>query len=73
MIREMRQGYKKSSHFPIEEMLFSDVLVIEDSSNGIAAGAIVWAIRNQQFDSDQSQVDRRVEHLTEVLELLGFS
>jgi hypothetical protein len=43
----MRQGYKKSSHFPIEEMLFSDVLVIEDSSNGIAAGAIVWAIRNQ--------------------------
>ena len=140
----MRQGYKKSSHFPIEEMLFpdvkvvlqrlsetklkiglatssshdeiaevldthnlrkyfevissgedfpkskphpavylsamkqlnaraSDVLVIEDSSNGIAAGAIVWAIRNQQFDSDQSQVDRRVEHLTEVLELLGFS
>lgn len=65
--------YKKSSHFPIEEMLFSDVLVIEDSSNGIAAGAIVWAIRNQQFDSDQSQVDRRVEHLTEVLELLGFS
>jgi len=25
----------------------SDVLVIEDSSNGIAAGAIVWAIRNQ--------------------------
>jgi len=54
-------------------MLFSDVLVIEDLSNGIAAGAIVWAIRNQQFDSDQSQADRRVEHLTEVLELLGFS
>nr|UKS68143.1 hypothetical protein G8766_02670 [Lactococcus garvieae] len=51
----------------------SDVLVIEASSNGIAAGATVWAIRNQQFDSDQSQVDRRVEHLTEVLELLGFS
>lgn len=69
----MRQGYKKSSHFPIEEMLFSDVLVIEDSSNGIAAGATVWAIRNQWFGSDQSQADRRVEHLTEVLELLGFS
>lgn len=51
----------------------SDVLVIEDPSNGIVAGAIVWAIRNQQFDSDQSQVDRRVEHLTEVPELLGFS
>ncbi|MDH7959534.1 hypothetical protein [Lactococcus garvieae] len=47
MIREMRQGYKKSSHFPIEEMLFSDVLVIEDSSNRIVAGATVWAIREQ--------------------------
>ncbi|QQC72749.1 HAD family phosphatase [Lactococcus garvieae] len=51
----------------------SDVLVIEDSPNGISAGATVWAIRDQRFDSDQSQADRRVEHLTEVLELLGFS
>lgn len=51
----------------------SDVLVIEDSPNGIAAGATVWTIRNQRFDSDHSQADRRVEHLTEVLELLGFS
>lgn len=55
----------------------SDVLVIEDSPNGIAAGkaagATVWAIRDQRFDSDQSQADRHVEHLTEVLELLGFS
>ncbi|MDG6191624.1 HAD family hydrolase [Lactococcus garvieae] len=55
----------------------SDVLVIEDSPNGIAAGkavgATIWAIRDQRFDSDQSHADRRVEHLTEVLELLGFS
>ena len=55
----------------------SDVLVIEDSPNGIAAGkaagATVWAIRDQRFDSDQSQADRHVEHLTEVLEILGFS
>ena len=51
----------------------SDVLVIEDLSNGIAAGATAWAIRNQWFGSEQSQADRHVEYLTEVLELLGFS
>jgi len=51
----------------------SDVLVIEDPSHGIAAGATVWAIRDQWFGSDQSQAGRRVEHLTEVPELLGFS
>ncbi len=53
-----------------------EVLVIEDSPNGItagkAAGATVWAIRDKRFGSNQSQADRLIENLSEALQLLDL-
>ncbi|GAB2024382.1 HAD family phosphatase [Lactovum odontotermitis] len=52
-----------------------ETLVIEDSSMGIAAGkaagAAVWAIRDDFFGMDQSEADLLVENLHEVKERLA--
>jgi HAD superfamily hydrolase (TIGR01509 family) len=53
----------------------SETLIIEDSSMGIsagkAAGASVWAIRDDFFGLDQSQADLLVKNLHEVKEKLA--
>lgn len=48
------------------------ILVIEDSTKGIAAGKAagltVWAIRDKWFGSDQSQADAIIDNLTAIKE-----
>ncbi|MGT2930588.1 HAD family hydrolase [Streptococcus dentasini] len=52
----------------------SDLLVIEDSEKGIAAavaaGIEVWAIKDERYGLDQSQANRLINNLTEVLDCL---
>lgn len=49
-------------------------LILEDSEKGIAAGVSagieVWAIRDERFGMDQSQADRLVSDLSQMLSLL---
>ncbi|MTB63678.1 HAD-IA family hydrolase [Streptococcus sp. zg-86] len=52
----------------------SEILVIEDSPKGIeagkAAGLTVWAIRDKEFDLDQSQADDFLDSLSDLYDKL---
>ena len=53
----------------------SETLVIEDSQLGIAAGAAagleVWAIEDKKWGVDQSQAQRKIQSLADLLENLN--
>lgn len=52
----------------------TDLLIIEDSEKGIAAGVAagieVWALEDKRFGLDQSQADRLISSLDQAMELL---
>lgn len=52
----------------------SDILIVEDSQKGIAAGIAagieVWAIKDHRFNLDQSQANYWIEDLVDILPLL---
>lgn len=51
-----------------------EVLVVEDSTYGVAAGAasgaFVAALKDERFSFDQSPADRRIDSLTEILQII---
>lgn len=51
----------------------SDILIVEDSQKGIAAGVAagieVWAIKDHRFNLDQSQASHWIEDLGDILPL----